>query len=70
MSVLYEDIPVNISDIFLKLYCSRYSRLNDIHVYENLRIVMAYNFSFCTNIQFPTPCYVVHYTWSFTTRAL
>lgn len=34
-----------------------------MHIYENFRIVMAYNFSFRANIQFPTSRYVVHYTW-------
>lgn len=57
---------------FRDLYRSRYSRLNNVYVYENLRIVMAYNFSFRTNIQFLTSRYVVHYIilGDFTTRAL
>lgn len=51
------------SILFPRLYRSRYGRLNDVYTYENLRIVMAYNFSFRTNIQFPTSRYVAHNTW-------
>lgn len=54
---------IDFQHYFRDLYRSRYSRLNDVYVYENLRIVMANNFSFRTNIQFPTSRYVVHYTW-------
>lgn len=63
MPVLRGDVSVGLGILFPGLYSSRYSRLNDVYVYENLRIVMTYNFSFRTNIQFPTPYYVVHYTW-------
>jgi len=45
-----------ISDIISGSFIARV--IVDIYVHEN-RIVMAYNFSFRTNIQFPTPYYVV-----------